>query len=318
LCPPEAATLTVRAVIHWDAQPAQTKPAQMRIHLFGDNGGVTRADRSADGGEIYVPMDVAQTPYCYDYYGDEEILFRGEDNHDEFAAYHQPLTNSRLRSVPNEPTVAEPRMSAFYAARAACDELLLESENIVADSIHEIHFYPENYLHEFTFCITDVPDARRIRSLQGSMSGMADALNIQTLSPSSQAATIVFDRISVHGDSIKGAFRSFGPADLNVNVNQLRIEALTTDGSYVEGTWGYAFDGEDEETLVRDQLASAWGTNGDAATQAAWRARNGGFDILLTNDDRFIVPPPAENNGNSSGGGFDVGVSEYYEEEVFL
>jgi hypothetical protein len=54
--------------------------------------------------------------------------------------------------------------------------------------------------------------------------------------------------------------------------------------------WGSLWKGVWENT-VREQIAGALGEHGTKEEQTAWRARNGGYDIILKNEGRLEVPP---------------------------
>jgi hypothetical protein len=65
---------------------------------------------------------------------------------------------------------------------------------------------------------------------------------------------------------------------------------------------------------VRDQLAEA------LKDQEAWRARNGGFDIVLNNDGRLVIPDGDPGGGNDGGdddgGGFEIDIGEWDKVDV--
>jgi hypothetical protein len=121
-------------------------------------------------------------------------------------------------------------------------------------------------------------------------------------------------------DWIIGKFVTFGPlldtqdnnlrATAGENRFRLTIEALGKSNNYFNGSWGY-YHGEYENTVV-DQIYGAMGKNGTPEEQAAWRQRNGGYDMIIYNDNRLVVPESeGGNGGGTSDGGFTVSVDDW-------
>jgi hypothetical protein len=303
---------SVRVVIHWDDDEKSSKPATgMRIHLFAEDGSVMRADRPADGGDVYVAADVHYTPYCYDYNGNNAIYFHRESDEGDFEAY-LPVTPDGYGVAnglsPAEDVVAEPKQPTFYVHRADAERYI---DPATADELHELHFYPDNVLTEFTFCIYGIDDAWRISNVTSALSGLAAAYDMDKQSPATLGSTVVSADFSISGDSLKGSFTSFGIADFATYNNRLSIVARTATRANTSASWGYAYNGQWEDS-VRAQLIGAWGTTGSDDERAAWRAKNHGYDILLPNDGRLSVPiTEGPGLGEEQRGPFDVGVSEW-------
>jgi hypothetical protein len=92
-----------------------------------------------------------------------------------------------------------------------------------------------------------------------------------------------------------GAFSVFGQPSLD---NQLTIECFSHANYHYYASWGY-WQGEWEET-VSTQIRNALGywnglpadvEEGSYEAKMAWRAHNGGFDIVLANNGRLTIPP---------------------------
>ncbi|GHT62037.1 hypothetical protein AGMMS50239_14300 [Bacteroidia bacterium] len=116
----------------------------------------------------------------------------------------------------------------------------------------------------------------------------------------SEPATVLFGghsgRVTWAGDSISGAFCTFGPADIEHFRNRLTVEVVTFKHGYYYGTW--------EET-VHEQIAGALGEHGTPEEQADWRLQNSGYDIVLQNEGRLVIPDEPDD------GTFIVDVDDY-------
>jgi hypothetical protein len=108
-----------------------------------------------------------------------------------------------------------------------------------------------------------------------------------------------------------GSFCCFSPADVQNIKNCLTVDARTTGGSAVSGSWGGANDAEFGDE-VRRQIAGAMGYydgltgKGTREEQLAWRRRNGGFDIVLHNADRFGAKVSGDPKITGYGDGIEI------------
>ncbi|GHT16130.1 hypothetical protein FACS189426_24060 [Bacteroidia bacterium] len=286
----------IEVVIHWDGIDPADKPQQgMTVHLFAQNGlqGYKRANLPVDGGRMNIPRAIPYIPLCYDYYGNDYIHFRNENNLDLFEAYSAPATGLYNAYGPNsasvraangeaeEKTVAEPYPYNFFTVRN--EELFTVLP--VSGQTQYLHFYPQNVLREFTFLIRDVEGVANISSASGAISGMSSTYRMGDGVKGVEPATVLFGsrqgRVTWAGDSITGAFCTFGPADIEHLRNRLTVGVISAARGYYFGTW--------EET-VREQIAGALGEHGTWEEQLAWRSRNSGYDIVLQNDGRLVIP----------------------------
>ena len=305
----------VEVVIHWDGiNPADKPPQGMTAHLFAQDGrqGNERANLPADGGRMDIANSIPYFTLCYDYYGNENIHFRNENNLDLFEAYNAPATGLHNTYGPNstmvraatgeaeENTVAEPYPYNFFVARN--EELF--TVRPVPGQTQYLHFYPRNVLREFTFLVVGVKGTPNIANAFGAISGMSPVYRMRDGATGSEPVTVLFGnregRVTWPGDSITGAFCTFGPAGLEGFSNRLTVEVVTSRHNYYYAVWG----GVGENT-VREQLAGALGEHGTWEEQLDWRRRNGGYDIVLRNDGRLVIPDdPAD-------GTFIVDVGDY-------
>jgi hypothetical protein len=159
------------------------------------------------------------------------------------------------------------------------------------DTISTLNLYPKDVLREFTFLITDVVGGENITQAEGSMSGMSGVFKMLDNSISSSPSTVLFGenetgRVTWSGDSIMGTFCTFGVADINNLRNRLTINVYNQSKEEYAAVWGGLWQGIWEDN-VREQLAGALGEHGTKEEQAAWRAKNGGYDIVLKNEGRL-------------------------------
>ncbi|MDR1813974.1 MAG: DUF5119 domain-containing protein [Tannerella sp.] len=107
------------------------------------------------------------------------------------------------------------------------------------------------------------------------------------------------------GDWLIGSFYTFGPIDPDLHQFRLSVVAISNGNKAYIGTWGEDV-GRSREASVGVQIDSAMSVNGTLAEQLGWRIRNGGFDIVLGNDNNNLKLPAENIDGND--GGIDVNV----------
>ncbi|GHU09192.1 hypothetical protein FACS189431_6830 [Alphaproteobacteria bacterium] len=304
---------SVQVIIHWDGIAPADKPDKgMVAHLFAQNDPLRyeRADLPVDGGRMDIPGNIPYVPLCYDYYGNEYIHFRNENSPDLFEAYSAPATGLYNAYGPNsvssraagseaeEHTVAEPYPYSFFATRNKDLFTVLP----VPGQTQYLHFYPQNVLREFTFLIRDVEGVQNIAGASGAISGMSATYRMLDGLIGTEPSTVLFGsrqgRVTWAGDSITGAFCTFGPADLERLANRLTVGIISVAHGYYYGTW--------EET-VREQIAGALGENWTWEEQVDWRSRNSGYDIVLQNGGRLDIPDVI----NPDDGTFIIDVGDY-------
>jgi hypothetical protein len=299
----------IEVIIHWDGVDPADKPQKMTAHLFADGSRqYKRANLPADGGRMEIPKEIPYIPLCYDYYGNDYIHFRNEDELDLFEAFSSPATGlynsygpnsptSRVESgEPEENTVSEPYPYNFFTARN--DTLFTYFP--VPGQTQYLHFYPKNVLREFTFLIRDVEGVQNIAGASGAISNMSATYRMSDGVKGTDPATVLFGskkgRVIWAGDSITGIFCTFGPADIERLSNRLTVGVISSAGGYYSGTW---------EDTVREQIAGALGENGTWEEQLDWRSRNEGYDIVLQNGGQLVIPDEPED------GTFIVDVNDF-------
>ncbi|GHU73759.1 hypothetical protein FACS189413_18390 [Bacteroidia bacterium] len=300
----------VEVIIHWDGINPADKPQQgMTAHLFAANSRqYKRANLPVDGGRMNISGNTPYIPLCYDYYGNDYIHFRNENDLDLFEAYSAPATGLYNAYGPNsasnraaageteENTVTEPYPYNFFTVRNEDLFTVLP----VPGQTQYLHFYPQNVLREFTFLIRDVEGVANISSASGAISGMSSTYRMHDGARGAVPATVLFGnrqgRVTWAGDSIMGVFCTFGPAGIEHFRNRLTVGVISGARGYYYGTW--------EET-VREQIAGALGEHGTWEEQLAWRLRNSGYDIVLQNEGRLVIP------GEPDDGAFIVDVGDY-------
>jgi hypothetical protein len=329
----------VNVTILWDEEEQLTKPTSgMRVHLFPaiepELHESSRYAVGVDGGMIRVMNDMSYHPICYDFGGPLTVYYRNEQSREQFEAYSQPATgtyNTYADMQPGEVTVAEPQPRTLYMAR---NEELFDVFVQPGDTL-ELLYEPDNVLHEYTFLIHGVEGLENISDIKGAISGMAGSYFPGLGVPATDASTILFAEVNTYVDGqrrkwddelqalfpagwddpitgwtddwIIGRFCAFGIVSLTDIRNRLTIECLTPASRYYYASWGYWL-GQWEET-VSEQMWASMGVNGTPEEQQAWRARNGGFDIVLANDGRLVIPEDEE--GGDDDDGFDIGVGEW-------
>jgi hypothetical protein len=301
----------IEVIIHWDGIDPLDKPQQGLVaHLFAQDGRqkYERANLPVDGGRMNIPREIPYLPLCYDYYGNDYIHFRNEDELELFEAFSSPATglynsygpnsaaNRSESGEPEENTVSEPYPYNFFTARN--DTLF--TALLISGQTQYLHFYPKNVLREFTFLIRDVEGVQNIAGASGAISNMSATYRMSDGVKGVDPATVLFGskkgRVIWAGDSITGIFCTFGPADIERLSNRLSVGVISSAGGYYSGSW---------EDTVREQIAGALGQNGTWEEQLAWRLQNEGYDIVLQNGGQLVIPDEPED------GTFIVDVNDY-------
>ena len=299
----------IEVIIHWDGVNPADKPQKMTAHLFAAGSRQYERDNLlADGGRMDIPKEIPYVPLCYDYYGNDYIHFRNEDDLYSFEAFNAPATGLYNSYGPNSPasraatgeaeenTVAEPYPYNFFATH---NEELFTAFPVPGQTQY-LHFYPQNVLRQFTFLIRDVEGVHNITNASGAISGMSATYRMSDGVKGVEPATVLFGsrtgRVIWAGDSITGIFCTFGPADIERLRNRLSVGIISSAGGYYSGTW---------EDTVREQIAGALGQNGTWEEQLDWRSRNEGYDIVLQNGGQLVIPDEPDD------GTFIVDVNDY-------
>lgn len=296
----EQATGPVKVVVNWE----DTSDARaMRMNLFSATDGVLDygRDNIPLSGTKYITLtnNASYRPYCYDYYA-SNIYFRDETALQYFEAYLPQATrntyNTLATPVPGEATVLDPGGDFFvHSWQEPFDVLYTTNEQV-------LNFYPKNLIRPFTFRINNVGGAQYITDAKGAISGVPATYYFYEDELTDTRSTILFEGAktgTANGQGyIEGSFTSFAP--VIPYRNRFTIEILTSAGYY---TAYWDVSGQVEESM---------------ADRPAKLARDG-YDILLTNDDDIPdIPDPGGGGGTGGSSGFEIGVGDWDEIEIYL
>ena len=336
----------VDVVIHWDSVPPSqlVLPNRMTVHWYPEASSLISSEMGVYGGREWL-YGANYNVMCLDFHGNTNIAFRSNGTRPDFEAYNIRMTGSYNLFVPQLPggetTVAEAYPPYFYIDSRSQE---IHAEDFSDNDTITVHFYPKNVLREFTFLIYDVTGTKNIASNSGAISGMSGSYYPATGALGTTPSTILFQRVEAIAnaqnssrwtdaekvlfaaknpnwassdtligwtrDWVTGRFATFGPLDRDENRFRLTIEAFSKGSNAYYGAWGY-WHGQWENTIAA-QIDSAMGKNGTLAEQLAWRQRNGGYDIVLYNNNRLSVPED-DDGGQTSDGGFNVSVGDWGE-----
>ena len=339
LCSP-LRNVPINVVIHWDSVPANklVLPRNMTVHWYPTQGSLISTDMNVHGGREWLDANVYDV-MCMDFNGNLNLAFRSyKGTRVDFEAYNIRAIGTYNSNVPQLPggeiTVAEAYPYRFYIDSRSQE---IETVTYIPEDTLNVHFYPKDVLREFTFLIYDVKGGKNMARNSGAISGMSGSYFPATNSLATTPSTILFQRVEAIVDAQKsnmwtdyekslfaaknpnwaspdtlvgwtrdwvtGRFVTFGPLDRDENRFRLTVETINQVNNQFHGAWGY-WHGQWENT-VASQIDSAMGKYATIDEQLAWRKRNGGYDIVLYNDNRLTVP--YEGNGGSDGG-FSVSV----------
>ncbi len=328
----------INVEIHWDNVPDHMLPKNMTVHWYPEQSPIVASDMHIYGGKERLSRDVHDV-MCMDFNGPVTLSFRSNGTREDFEVFNIQQTGTYNTHVPQLPdgeiTVAEAYPYQFYIDNRS--QTVDTKKTIPEDSVHTVHFYPQNVLKEFTFMVYDVVGAKYMSNNSGAISGMSGSYFPATGELASTPSTILFSRVETIKDAqtsprwteqekalfaaknpdwastdtlvgwtrdwTTGKFVTFGPLDRDVFRFRLTVEALTQANNRFNGSWGY-WNGQWENTVAA-QIDSAMGTNGTLEEQLAWRQRNGGYDIILYNDHRLVIPE-GEGRPGTTDGGFTV------------
>lgn len=291
--------VSVKVVVNWE-EPAKEARA-MRINLFSQTDGVTDYGRDAipASGEKHISLveNASYRPLCYDY--NSNVSFRNETTLGTFQAYvaetYRATYNTLATPVPGEATVIDPG-GDFYV------HPWLGNFDVVFGDTPEltINFYPENILRTFTYRINNAKGATFANEARGAISGMAATYQFLTGQLTAVRSTVLFDKArtgttSSAVDYVEGTLTTFGP--VSPYQNRFTIELLAGN-KYYTAYWDVS--GQIAESMV------------DRESKLA----RDGYDILIDNDGRLPEIPEPEAGG--SGSGFEIGVDEWNNVEIYL
>lgn len=294
--------VTIKVVVNWE-NPA-TEARIMRMNIFSQTNGVIDYGRDAIpvSGEKYITLaeNASYRPLCYDY--NSNVSFRNETTLDQFQAYtanaYRATYNTLATPVPGENTVVDPG-GDFYV-----HSWLEDFDVVFCDTVLVLNYYPKNILRTFTYRINNVKGASYVNEGRGAISGMAATYYFHTDELATVRSTVLFENArmgvtSTGVEYIEGSFTTFGP--VNPYQNRFTIELLVG-STYYTAYWDVS--GQIDETMT---------------DREAKLARDG-YDILIDNNtDTHIpeIPDPGETGGGS-GSGFEIGVEDWDNVDIYL
>lgn len=294
--------VAIKVVVNWDDK---SDARAMRMNIF------SQTDGAADYGRDNIPVsgekmiklvrNASYIPLCYDYYAN--INFRNETMLSLFQAYCAEVSrhtyNTLATPVPGEKTIEDPRGDFFVHSWQETFDVIFCND---CEDFLILNFYPKNILRQFTYRINNISGVKNIEEARGAASGMAAAYFFQTDELTSERSTVLFEKSTVGVDAngegyIEGDFYTFGP--VHPYTNRFTIEILSKIGDYYTAYWD-----------VSDQISESM------ADREAKLAKDG-YDILITNTKIPEIPDPGGEEPGS-GGGFEIGVGEWDNVDVYL
>jgi len=297
-CDPD--TKAIKVIVNWESPETQSRVMRFNLFSLTDEIAHYGIDEISQKGEKAIKLSEGNSylPFCYDY-NTSNINFRYETNPELFEAC---CTSSIRMTYEN------------YADKAEGEETIVAPQRLYIDCPNEtfdvvytaespdtlvFHFYPQNIIREFTYCIKGVTGVNNIKDVRGAISGMSSSYNFKSRKLSAIRSTILFEDGTIRGTNtegyIEGIFYTFGPVE--TYTNRFIIEVLTSGNEYITTHWD-----------VSDQIAESM-NNRDA------KLARDGYDILIINKEELPdIPDPDE--GNSSG--FEIEVGEWNNVTIYL
>ncbi|NDV77915.1 DUF5119 domain-containing protein [Dysgonomonas sp. 511] len=295
--------VTIKVVVNWENPENEARPMRMNIFSMSDGVSDYGIDQIPIGGVKYITLveSAAYRPYCYDYYAD--IYFRNETTPKLFEAYcaeaSRATYNELATPVEGERTVMDPR-GDFYV------HSWLKNFDVVfcQDSVLVLNFYPKNILRRFTYRVNGIKGEKFIGSARGAISGMAATYFFYTGELTTERSTVLFENSTVGTDEngrgyIEGDFYTFGP--VYPYQNRFTIEILAKGSKYFTAYWDVS------------------GQINESMTDRPAKLARDGYDILIDNDiDTDIPEIPDPGEGSGDGGGFEIGVGDWNNVDIYL
>lgn len=294
--------VSIKVVVNWE-NPA-TEARSMRMNIFAQSTDVSDFGRDVipASGEKYIALreGAAYLPYCYDYYA-ANIYFRDETTHGLFQAYipeaSRATYNTLATPVPGEATVTDPGGDFYlHSWREAFDVIFYEDSLLILD------FYPKNILRRFTYRVNNIKGVNNIGEARGATSGMASHYTFYTDELTDVRSTVLFEKARTGTDSdgagyLEGSFTTFGP--VHPYQNRFTIEILDSSGKYYTAYWD-----------VSDQID-------ETMTDREAKLARDGYDILIDNT-KLPEIPGSGGGGDGGGSGFEIGVGDWDNVEIYL
>lgn len=295
--------VAIKVVVNWEKQ---SDTRAMRMNIFSVTGGV------GDYGVNSIPISgesiielvggASYIPFCYDYYK-TNVHFRNETALGTFQAYCAEASRQTYKElatpVEGEKTIEDPGGDFFAHSWQETFDVVFCDE--CGDTLI-LNFYPKNKLRQFTYRVNNISGAKNISEARGAASGMAATYFFQTDKLTTERSTVLFEKATVGVDEngkgyIEGSFYTFGP--VYPYQNRFTIEILSKANLYYTAYWDVS--GQISESMA-DREA---------------KLQKDGYDILIDNTKIPEIPEPGGEDPDS-GGGFEVGVDDWDNVDVYL
>ncbi|NDW08363.1 DUF5119 domain-containing protein [Dysgonomonas sp. 520] len=294
--------VAIKVVVNWEDQ---ADVRVMRMNIFSQTSGVIDYGRNniPISGEKMIKLvtNASYIPLCYD--NNSNVSLRNETTLESFQAYcaetSRQTYNLKAMPVSGEKTVIDPKGDFFVHSWQETFDVIFCNE---CEDFLILNFYPKNILREFTYRINGISGTKNIAEARGAISGMAATYFFKTDELTTERSTVLFENSTVGIDEngvgyIEGSFYTFGP--VYPYQNRFTIEILSKINGYYTAYWDVS------------------GQIGESMADREAKLQRDGYDILIENKDEIPeIPEPGGNPGD--GGGFEIGVGEWDNVDVYL
>lgn len=295
--------VAIKVVVNWE-NTADARAMRMNIFSMATDVADYGRDNIPVSGEKMINLvdGASYLPFCYDYYA-SNIYFRDETILEAFEAYCPEISratyNTLATPVEGEATVIDPAGDFYVHSWQETFDVLFCGE--CDETLLILNFYPENKLRRFTYRVNNIRGAQYVEDARGAISGMAATYFFYSDKITGERSTVLFENTTTGTDKngvgyVEGSFCTFGP--VYPYQNRFTIELLSGTNYYT----------------------SYWDVSGqinESMTDRAAKLARDGYDILIENTKIPEIPDPG-GGGGESGSGFEIGVGEWDNIEIYL
>lgn len=249
---PATSMTRIRVVFDWRNAP-DAGPESMAMYLYDESGRnpLRYIFDNCNGGEIRAPFGVHSAICVNADNTDWARLFNNEYNQ----TFEIRTPDASERAAQGFPTESMPRANGTETERLASTPGMLygapDSDILLADhgGTDTIRLYPQELVCHYMVDIYDVDNLDRVKSvtLDGSLSGMAEGINISRGTGTDNPATLTCTLKAIPAHSqLHGEFLTFGECETVNNDHYLTVYSVLTDGE----KWSHTFN-------VTDQISKA-------------------------------------------------------------